>query len=338
MVLLTGATGLLGRVILMDLLVKGHRVRALVRKNSPIEETLRSFTSYELDASQYTHLLEWYEVDFYDIEQLQSALIGIEHVCHSAAMVSFDPSERKNLFKSNVEVTQNLLYACEGLNLKKFLFVSSVATLDSINEEGYRDENSDFIAKNEHSDYAMSKHLAEMEVQRASAEGLPVVIINPSVIIGSGNWMKSSGALFGGLLRLPYAPSGLAGFVDVRDVSNIAVVLLLSEVEGERYVVVAENKSYHWMANQLRSRIAKPPIKILPLWSRGPLHLLSVFLSWAAPSLRLLRKRNFDAVHSQVKLNNEKVVRDLKYKFIPVEQSIEFHFTKYLEWKKNYNK
>ena len=133
--------------------------------------------------------------DFEDLDSLREALIDIDQVYHCAAIVSFNPQDDKAMNKTNVDGTRNLLYAVENSTVEKFLFVSSIAVLDGYNEQGMMDENSDFNPKLNHSGYAISKHLSEMEVWRASAEGLNTVIINPGLIIGSGNWKKSSGDL-----------------------------------------------------------------------------------------------------------------------------------------------
>jgi nucleoside-diphosphate-sugar epimerase len=120
----------------------------------------------------------------------------VDEVYHCAAKVSFHPKDEKEMYHTNINGTENLLYICEESAVKKFLHVSSVAVLDNFNEKGELDEDSDFNPKLEHSAYAISKHLSEMEAWRASAEGMNVVIINPGMIVGSGNWTQSSGELF----------------------------------------------------------------------------------------------------------------------------------------------
>lgn len=120
----------------------------------------------------------------------------MEEVYHCAAKVSFHPKDEKEMYHTNVKGTENLLYACDSSGVEKFLHVSSIAVLDTFNEKGELDETSDFNPKEEHSAYAISKHLSEMEVWRASAEGLNTIIINPGMIVGSGNWGNSSGDIF----------------------------------------------------------------------------------------------------------------------------------------------
>ena len=125
---------------------------------------------------------------------------------HCAAKVSFHPKDEKKCTIPISRVQKIYCLPVKDPTLKKFLHVSSVAVLDNFNEKGELDEDSDFNPKVEHSAYAISKHLSEMEVWRASAEGLNVVIINPGMIVGSGNWNQSSGELFSTLktIALPF--------------------------------------------------------------------------------------------------------------------------------------
>ncbi len=196
MVFVTGATGILGRIIVLELLKRGKSVRASRRTGSNLNEVKHSYSFYTDHPEDFFNKIEWVNVDFDDLDSLKDALKGVDEVYHCAAKVSFHPKDEKEMYHTNIKGTENLLYACEGSDVKKFLHVSSVAVLDNFNEKGELDEESDFNPKLEHSAYAISKHLSEMEAWRASAEGLNVVIINPGMIVGSGNWTQSSGELF----------------------------------------------------------------------------------------------------------------------------------------------
>ena len=136
MILVTGATGILGRVIVLELLKRGKTVRATKRKTSDVEEVKNSFRFYTENPTEFFNKIEWINVDFEDIFSLQKALVGIEEVYHCAAKVSFHPKDEKKMYQTNIEGTKQLLYACENSSVKKFLFVSSIAVLDGMNENG----------------------------------------------------------------------------------------------------------------------------------------------------------------------------------------------------------
>ena len=136
MILVTGATGILGRVIVLELLKRGKTVRATKRKSSNLQEVRKSFQFYTETPNEYFDSIEWIEVDFEDIHSLQNALNGVEEVYHCAAKVSFHPKDEKKLYQTNIEGTKQLLFACQNSSVKKFLFVSSIAVLDGFNENG----------------------------------------------------------------------------------------------------------------------------------------------------------------------------------------------------------
>ena len=331
MILVTGATGILGRVIVLELLKQGKKVRATKRKSSNINDVKHSFQFYTENPEEFFNKIEWIDVDFDDIDSLKTALINVEEVYHCAAKVSFHPDDRKEMYHSNIVGTRNLLFACENSSVKKFCFVSSVAVLDGTDENGKVTEDSNFNPKLHHSKYAKSKHFSEMEVWRASAEGLKTVIINPGVIIGSGNWQSSSGEIFGTFEKFPYAMSGSSNYVDVRDVANIAIALMERNIFGERFLIISENKKLVEVANLIRQQLGKSQAKVLPKWILNVGYVLNLLLGWLITPLRLLNRINIQAVTSHHLLSNNKIKDRLDYQFIPITESIDFHLKNYLK-------
>lgn len=331
MILVTGATGILGRVIVLELLKQGKKVRATKRKSSNINDVKHSFQFYTENPEEFFNKIEWIDVDFDDIDSLKTALINVEEVYHCAAKVSFHPDDRKEMYHSNIVGTRNLLFACENSSVKKFCFVSSVAVLDGTDENGKVTEDSNFNPKLHHSKYAKSKHFSEMEVWRASAEGLKTVIINPGVIIGSGNWQSSSGEIFGTFEKFPYAMSGSSNYVDVRDVANIAIALMERNIFGERFLIISENKKLVEVANLIRQQLGKSQAKVLPKWILNVGYVLNLLLGWLLPPLRLLNRINIQAVTSHHLLSNNKIKERLDYQFIPITESIDFHLKNYIK-------
>mgnify|MGYP000532340225 FL=1 len=334
MVLVTGATGILGRVIVLELLKRGKSVRASKRKDSNLNEVKESFRFYGENPDEVFQKIEWVEVDFEDLDSLKNALNGVDEVYHCAAKVSFHPKDKKQLYQTNIKGTKQLLYACENSSVKKFLFVSSIAVLDGLNENGELDETSDFNPKVDHSSYAISKHFSEMEVWRASAEGMQTVVVNPGLIIGSGNWNSSSGTLFKELGEPSYTFSGGTSYVDVRDVAKISVELMEQNIFGERFILISENKKYQEVANFIKQKLGKPAVKIVP---NGVLQIgvfLNALLGWLISPLRMANKTNVKSVTEFNKISNQKIKERLQYEFIPVEESLNFHLENYLSKRK----
>lgn len=333
MILVTGATGILGRVVVLELLKRGKAVRAAKRPTSNLKEVKASFQWYGSNPNELFQKIEWVEVDFENQESLTHALNGVEEVYHCAAKVSFHPKDEKQMYQTNITGTRQLLYACESSSVKKFLLVSSVAVLDGLNEEGMLDETSDFNPKIDHSSYAISKHFSEMEVWRASAEGLQTVIVNPGIIVGSGNWNSSSGMLFKELGERPYTFSGGASYVDVRDVAKVSIELMEKNIFGERFILVSENKKYQEVANIIRQKSGKPAIKVLPNGLLKVGIFLNAVLGWLISSLKMVNAVNVKSVIEFNPISNQKIKKKLNWEFIPLEESLVFHHENYLKSK-----
>ena len=331
MILVTGATGILGRVIVLELLKRGKTVRATKRKSSNLEEVKNSFRFYTENPNECFEKINWIDVDFDNLNSLEKALEGVEEVYHCAAKVSFHPNDEKKMYHTNIEGTTQLLYACENSSVKKFLFVSSIAVLDGLNENGELDENSDFNPKIDHSSYAISKHFSEMEVWRASAEGLNVAIVNPGLIIGSGNWNESSGTLFKELGENNYTFSGGTSYVDVRDVAKISVELMEKNIFAERFILVSENKKYEEIANSIKQKLGKPAVKIVPNILLKVTVFLNSILGWLISPLKMANKVNIKSVTEFNKISNQKIKEKLNYEFISVEESLAFHVENYIK-------
>ena len=333
MTLVTGATGILGRVIVLELLKRGKTVRATKRKTSNLEEVRNSFKFYTENPDEFFNKIEWVHIDFDDIDSLKIAVNGVEEVYHCAAKVSFHPKDKKEMYHTNIDGTKNLLYACENPSVKKFCFVSSIAVLDGFNEKGMMDEDSDFNSKLEHSAYAESKHFSEMEVWRASAEGLNVVIVNPGMIIGSGNWNESSGLIYENFTK-GFTFSGGTSYVDVRDVAKISVELMEKNIFGERFILISENKRYSEMTNFVRNKLGKSTPKILSKSVLNFAKILNFCFGWFIPSLKMANKVNIESVTNLNPISNQKIMERLDYQFIPVEESLDFHLKNYRQDKK----
>ncbi|MBV2165619.1 MAG: NAD-dependent epimerase/dehydratase family protein [Kaistella sp.] len=334
MILVTGATGILGRVIVLQLLKQGKSVVAAKRKSSNIEEVKDSYKFYTYTPEAFFDRIKWVDVDFDNMFSLENALRGIEEVYHCAATVSFHPADQRRMYHTNIEGTRNLLYACEGSQVKKFCFVSSIAVLDGVNEKDETDENSDYNQKLDHSAYAVSKHFSEMEVWRAAAEGLNTVIVNPGIIIGSGNWTQSSGMLFANLAK-PYTFSGGASYVDVRDVAKASIELMDNNIFNERFILISENKRYAEVASYVRQKMGLSGPKIIPSALLTVGRVLNFVFGWLFSPLRMVDKVNTESVTSMSNVSNDKIVKTLGFKFIPVNDSIDFHLENYRTDKKS---
>ena len=245
MVLVTGGTGLLGSHLIVSLLQKGLKIRATCRENSNKDTILKTAAYYNIDLSPYLQNLEWQEADLLDIVALAKAFKGVSDVYHCAAVVSFNPSDSKLVLADNVSSTANMVNLAIDNKIRKFVHTSSVASLGRKAENKNIDESSDWLESKNNSNYAKGKYASEIEVWRGTQEGLNAVIVNPSIIIGPSNWRNGSSAMFNTVAKgLKFYTGGSNAFVDVRDVAEIMIQLMDSDISEERFVVAAENVSY----------------------------------------------------------------------------------------------
>ena len=234
-VLVTGATGLLGRYLLFDLCADGRfAVTANYRKGS--------------DRSGLEDLpnLTWRLGDLEDQTFVNDLLDDADAVVHAAGLVSYRDSDAAALRRYNVELTARLADAALALNVGHFLHVSSVAAISPAQSENTVDERAlTFHPHDYSSSYARAKYYAELEVWRAGEEGLPFTILNPSVILGAGDWRRSSAQLFDWVAQgQRYYPAGGTGYVDARDVAAFAKTCLLGGPAQRRFIVSAHNWSF----------------------------------------------------------------------------------------------
>jgi possible nucleoside-diphosphate-sugar epimerase len=330
MILVTGATGILGRVLILELLKRGKSVRAAKRPSSNLTEVRHSLKFYDPTADELLSRVEWVDLDLFDEDSLRSALRGVSEIYHCAAKVSFHPRDKEEMLRTNVQGTRNLLLAADEMGIQRFLFVSSIAALDTQNASGEVDESSEYDSSVSHSGYALSKYLSEMEVWRAAAEGMGVIIINPGIIIGSGNWNASSGTLFSQLGDNAFTFSGGTAYIDVRDTAKIAVELMEKSFFGERFILVAENRRFKDLADRIRKALGRSETLLVPAVALKIGYILNLLLGWLVPSLKIVNKANISAATDFVPLSNKKVKELLGWDFIPINESIDFHLSNYL--------
>ena len=257
LILVTGGTGFVGAYLIRLLVQQGCRVRALRRAESPMD-LVRDIAGR----------VEWVEADVTDVVALEDAFEGVTHVCHCAAMVSFHPRDLRRMMQINVEGTANMVNLALDHGVQKFVHVSSIAAIGRSEERTHLDEKSPWVHTKSTTNYALSKYLGEQEVWRGHAEGLPVGIVNPAIILGSGFWDVGSARFFQQVQAgLKFWPIGRSGFVDVRDVAQFMWLLLDGPVNGERFVLNAQNITYREFFQQVAATLgARPPaIKVTPL-------------------------------------------------------------------------
>jgi dihydroflavonol-4-reductase len=325
MVLVTGGTGLVGSHLIFNLLNKGYKVKALVRKTSNKEAILHTFEYYSSDAKHLFEQIIWVEGDLMDIASLEDALEDVTKIYHAAALVSFNPYNKKKIIETNVDGTANLVNLCLSKNIEKLCFVSSIASLGNTDDNSFITENVLWKPKKHDSSYSISKFKSEMEVWRGITEGLNAVIVNPSVILGPGNRKKGNLSLLDNIPRiLPFYTEGVTGFVDVRDVTEIMINLMESDINKERFILSSENISYKILFNAVAAKLNLKPSNIYfsPLLG-SIIWRFATLKSFLFHSSNRLSRFAIENSHKKFYYSSEKVKNTVNFIFRPVQQTIE---------------
>ena len=323
-IFLTGVTGFIGSYILKNLVEKGYTVRAIRRSNK-----LPFYIPDEI-----LNKVQWIEGDVLDIVSLTDAMQGADAVIHSAAIVSFSKKERHQMYQVNVEGTANVVNAAIETNIKRFLHISSVAALGRTTKAETVTEQKKWEDNKNNTHYAISKHHAELHVWRGFAEGLEGVIINPSTVLGYGDWHQSSCAIFKNAYKeFPWYTKGVNGFVSVEDVAEAAVQLVLSDITQKKFIVNAENWNFQQLFNTIADGFGKKHPHKLATKALGE-------IAWRVEKIKeaftgkkaLLTKETAKIAHSKTSFDNSALLKALpRFQFTPLETTIKNSCKKYVQ-------
>lgn len=259
-ILITGATGFVGSYLTRYLVQQGYsQIWAIKRPNSRMDLV-----------KEVSDKINWLNGDVLDVPFLEDILrgVGIEQIYHCAAVVSYDPRDRENMYDINVNGTANIVNLALDFGVPKLIHVSSIAAIGKDERTPHVTEDAKWQRAFQNSHYAISKYQAEQEVWRGIAEGLNAAIVNPSVILGGQYWHQGTGKLFEQVGQgLRYYSTGTTGYVDVRDVVKFLVSLMESPIENQRFILNGENLPYKILFEQIAQVLDKKPatIKVTPL-------------------------------------------------------------------------
>jgi dihydroflavonol-4-reductase len=242
MILVTGATGHIGNVLIRKLLERGEEVRALVWRD---EDTL---PIKDLDIDQVIG-------DVLDPASLETALRGVETVYHLAGIISIMPGKNPLVWKVNVEGTRNVLTAARQAGIRRLVYTSSIHALTRSPQGVTMDESLGFDRDNPYGEYDRSKAAASLEVQKAAKEGMNAVIVCPTGVIGPYDFRRSE---LGEVIRNAsqahpmFYVEGAYDFVDVRDVAAGMIAAEAHGHQGESYILSGQKLTVRNMLETVR--------------------------------------------------------------------------------------
>ncbi|RIV24880.1 SDR family NAD(P)-dependent oxidoreductase [Fibrisoma montanum] len=331
-VFITGATGFIGSHIARRFLAAGYQVEALHRPE-------RSHGMLTDVADQ----IIWHEGDILDIPSLEAALLDEPHrrtggidVIHAAAIVSFTPKDRNRMETINVAGTANVVNVCLKAGVRKLGYVSSVAALGRPTAKGPRSANPVMITEKQkwedspnNSTYAKTKYRAELEVWRGVAEGLDAVMVNPSVVLGVGDWTRSSLQLIKYVYdEKRFYPEGLINYVDVLDVAEALFQLMAHDHAPEpdaarRYILNAGTIPYKDLLHKLATVLGKrpPSVRVPPVLTRI-LWPLEAVRSWATGKAPLITRETARSASSRYQYDGRRIEQVVGLQYHSLDQTL----------------
>ena len=324
MIAVTGATGLVGTHLLAALIKENQPIKAFYRTELKRDESIKLILEvYGEKVKKEVANINWIQLDILDVSALSEHLSDVTYLYHCAGKISNKPAEIKQTRKINIEGTANVMNMALKKNIKKVCHVSSVAALGH-HEKGEIDENSIRDNNKKVSNYSIAKYGAEMEAWRVAEEGLLMVIVNPSIIIGEGFYNSGSGQL------LQKVKSGtnfyvekVGGYVDVQDVVSAMIKLMKSDIEYERFIISAENKSIKEFMDDLSTELnQKPPQFKLRKSVLYFIWFVELILACLRIKKRMLTLQMIDELHSKSYYDNSKIKEAIDFQFTPINQTI----------------
>ena len=252
-VFVTGGTGLLGANLIRELFRRGYQVRALVRRGSDLRGI------QDLD-------IELYEGDLSDEQNLYQGCKGFDYVIHAAALTPGFLTNFSDYLVANIRGTQNMVRAVERTQVNRMVYVSSCCVFGGGSKECPGTELSEFTGFRLNSGYINSKYLAQKWVlSEVEKKGLPILIVNPTIMIGPYDCHPSSGEIILRVIRqkIQFCPRGGMNFIDARDAALAICNALTMGSTGECYILASQNLTFTELFDKINRIYGKNGFKII---------------------------------------------------------------------------
>ncbi len=317
MVVITGATGLVGKELIKRFSSENISCVGLTRTDIP---------------DQYIPGIEYRKGDIVDLPSLTKAFVGATTVIHTAALVSFNPKRNEEIYRVNVEGTRNVVNVCLALGIERLIHVSSVAALGREKKNLEIDETATWVESPLNTDYAKSKYEAELEVFRGQEEGLKISIINPSVILAKSDWSKGSSSIFKYVFEEhKFYSAGTFNYVDVRDVTEMIFKLFSIQSFGKRYIANSGSIHSKLLFEKIATRFKKRPPTILAnsffISVATTIELMRSSLTGKEP---MVTKKTAKIASETFHYSNQKAINELNMKFKTLDDTLDWCCSYYL--------
>ena len=311
MIVITGASGLVGGNLVRALLAKGHPVRPLAHHDRRALEGLD---------------VETISADLTDPDSLQQAFAGAKTVYHLASSISIRMDNWVDLEQVNVTGTRNVVEACLRCGVEKLVYFGSIHAYQQEPFDQPLDEDRPLLTDKRLPPYERSKAAAELIVRQAPDRGLATVIIIPTAILGPHDYRPSYigqalQMLAGG--HIPALVRGGYDWVDVRDVVDGAMQAERLGRSGSRYILSGHWRSLRDVARVTSEHMGNPaPRLVVPIWLASLFQPVMGKLAEINGSQPLYTKAMLGAMRSNRQISHARATRDLNYAPRPFEETV----------------
>lgn len=313
MILLTGPTGYLGHRLALALAQANRPFRALIRSSSD-RSRLQGLTGCEIVVG-----------DLNDPDSLLDACAGVDTIIHTAALVSFQTTDRDRMLFVNGEGTANLVNMALEAGVRRLVHLSSVAVLNRRDGGPVVTLAERWPEQRPNTSYAESKFIAEREAWRGQAEGLEVAVLYPTHMLGLGDWQHDHAPKLWTMAAKErgFYPTGTTGFVDVRDVVDATIAVVDRDQDGDRFLLNAVNWSWQEAMTKIAKSIdTKPPTLRVPAWQSAmlwPVELLRAKISGSKP---IITRESHQNVQADFRYDGSAYVEATGNPYRDVEQTV----------------
>ncbi len=251
--LVTGGSGFLGSHLVRALAKRGDDLRLFARRTSSLDH----LTGIEF---------ERVTGDVTDRRAVRRAMAGVNRVFHVAGRTSLRPADREAVFDVNLRGARIVFEEALAAKVERLVHTSSVGAIGVAKPKSTADETTPFTIGHLGLAYVNSKHESELEAFRLAVQGLPVVIVNPTFVLGPDDPTGTSMGLVRRfcLGQIPVYVDGALNIVDVRDVAKGFLLADRKGEVGERYILGGRNFTFDRLFADLAriSGVSPPPIKL----------------------------------------------------------------------------
>lgn len=311
--LVTGATGFIGSHIAKKLVKRGEHVKVLLRKSS------KTTNIDDIDVERVYG-------DVMDQESVNEALKDCDTLYHTAGVASFRKEDYQKMEDINVGGTYNILNAALEAGIKKAIHTSSIAAIGVDSQGGIANEETEYRLDYLNVKYLDTKNRAEQIALDTAKKGLPLVVVNPSTVIGTGDIYLSSTAfiLWFYKKKFPGYMDGTLNMVDVEDVADGHILAADKGKIGERYILGNENFTLLELFELLEevTGVPKPKMKIPYFIALASGYVVERILGMSFPNYSTMDLDSVKLSKLRWHFDCSKAVRELGYKPRDIRESV----------------